>query len=325
MDKSSFLKSTGASRSVAESAWARAEGDEEKARELLEPVKYHGKGRFSDPDEGFYGLFCFTWHVESSSASGLQQAVLSNEDIAEVSLSTSKGALTEKIERFHQDGSTMGGYSSELKETLESALAERESELHQALSSRTFEAVDDLLADLIGEELELGNMSVTTEVDSVRKIQTMETESKGTEDESDEEETVTIQVSAEINPVKGLPVTKIKPGHKIFVRPGEEDGADRSPVRDARKYANEDGLVPAKVVSKESSPAGNLRMMVELPNGVSGTLKSGKDVSILVPEATRDRINSSSSEMPEILKDEIVLGASLAIIILLILGLWLFL
>jgi hypothetical protein len=284
------------------------------------------KGRFSNTEEGFYGLFCFIWHADSSSPSGMKQIVVGDSDVQEISPSESLKSFQSRIESFRAEEGSMGGYTDELQHTLKSDLSDRGSDLYQTLEDQDLDILEDVLSGLLRTELEMDSLALTVEAEVQRRVTEESSRSRSTRSSDTKVEENPLKGNVEINPVRGVPITKISPGERIFVRLTESGSSGVGSTGGVKEYENNDGLIPAQLISKEANAAGKLRLKVEFPNGVPGTLTCGKDVSIVVPEGTKDRLDDDSSgELPGFLQDEIFLGTTIAIIILIVIGIWLFL
>lgn len=321
MKKSEFIRAANAPRSIAQAAWEAADGDEEKARELLEPDKINVKGRLADTENGFYGLFCFRWHLDSSSPSQIQQIVLGDSDVQDVSTSDSLKNFQKTIENFRSEGGSMGGFTDELQQVLKSNLSDRNSQLYEVFAEQDLESLEDVLDDLLRSELEMDTLSLTVETELERKVAGESNRSRKSREPDTQANGNPLKGNVEINPVRGVPISNINPGDQIFVRLRDSGSA-----RGVREFENADGLIPAQLLSKGANAAGKLRLKVEFPNGESGTLTCGKDVSIVVPDSTKEQISTDSSgNLPGIFQDEIFLGTAIAIIILIVIGIWMFL
>jgi len=328
MDKSTFIDSADAPRSLAEAAWEEADGDEDRARELLDPGTLKVKLQFFSPSDGYYGLAAFEWAVSTSTHDNLNKIVLGDSEVKEVTPTLSYSAFNRRIEGFTTGGTSMGGSTDRLGEALESTLKESGSSVVDALDNQNFKDLDQALQSVISRELEIENVSVTTDVETQREIESKASVSStgtaagsGASSDVDDAE-LFLQCSVRINPVSGVPITKISPGDSIFVEITEVPEGKEDLVDKLRSNANDDGMIPARLASKKHSDAGNLRLEVDLSEDIKGTISCGRDVSVLVPDSTHSQLGDSASGLPNFLTDEIFIGTALAIIFILLVGLW---
>lgn len=328
MDKSEFVESADVPKSLAESAWEEADGDERVAEDLISPEQVKVKAKFMDPDDGFYGLFSFVWKYQTGTISNQNQVVIGNDEVEGISTSKSFTFFNQKIDDLIAKGSSMGGSTEQLEESIGSALSDSSSSLVQALENESFGDLDDILENVVKTALELDSVRVGSDAEVVRKIEHMtdvEPVSTGSSSSADEDETLYLQCSVRINPVKGVPVAKISPGDSIFVNMAESGDKHRNLIEEIESRANDDGMIPAELTSKRRTDAGNLRLEVKFMDNVMGTVSCGNDVSILVPDETKFNLSGSSSDLPAFLTDEIFIGTAIAILVILLIGLWFFL
>ncbi len=215
----------------------------------------------------------------------------------------------------------MGGFTDEVQQTLKSNLSDRNSRLYEIFQEQELNSLEDELDDLFRSKLDLDTLSLTVEAEVQRKVDGKSDRSRSSLSSGTQGNEAPLKGNVKINPVRGVPISKINSGDQIFVQLNESRSAQRM-----QEYENDDGLIPAKLISKEANAAEKLRLEVDFPNGVPGTLTCGKDVSILVPDSTKEVINSQESgNLPNIFKDEIFLGTAIAIIVIFIIGIWMFL
>lgn len=329
MDKETFVNQVDVDESTARSAWEEADGDESVAKDLLTPETLKVKGNFSVSSQSIYGLFAFSWKVKTSTPEEMEQVVVAEEDDSDISLSMEFNSFLSKLENAGSSGSTLGGLQRKLGDCLSDALRKPDSSLVESLSSGDQAQIEEAFESLLANKLDLEDLSVEFNMDIDRAIDTKEASSGSQSDSSSgsaEEDKVTFECEAEINPVRGIPVTEIEPGHEIYVSlDSSAEEQHYSLVKKLREQIQEDNdLLPAHVTSRESTDAGQLRINVAFSENVRGTLKCSNDVSVLVPEDTESRL-SGEGVLKELLQNEVVIGVAVSVIVILFLAIWLFL
>lgn len=327
MNKQEFIRSVTVDNNLAESAWEKAGGDEAKARELLQGERIIFKGRFSDPDEGFYGLFYLDWGQNQTSLNDLNAVVLSDKSVEDVEPSMKSAEFKTQVEQYETSSAKMGGYTDQLSGVLKNVWSNPQSDVRKALESGESDRLQGLHRTIIGEELELEELSLVAESDERLKIESAtpaSSSSTSTATESSSRDVV-LPCQIEINPVRGVPVSKISPGDMIYVEPGEVEGSEQRVVDELENHRDDSGMIPARVRSKQSTAAGNLRIDVDFDDSVKGKISCGKDVSILVPDTTRAKQQRNTGGLINLLQNEMFLGLITGAVVLLVLGIWYFL
>lgn len=323
MDKQEFVSSVNVDDKLAASAWEQANGDPDKAHELVETDRVIVKGRFSDPDEGFYGLFYVDWSAVKTSLNSLEVVVLSDDSIQDVDPSIKSVEFQSKVEQYQTNDAKMGGYTDQLEKALRKYWSNPQSKIRSALKSGDQDTFEGLHESFVAEALELDELSLVLRTDQRLRVESETSSTSSPSPASDRE--ITIPCEIEINPVKGMPVSKINPGDLIYVELGEVESEKQKVVDRLEDRKDETGMVPAKVLGKKGTAAGNLRIDVEFDDSVKGKVSCGKDVSILVPGSTKQRDSDGTTDFSELLQNEFFIGVLLGVILLVVLGIWYFL
>ncbi len=290
MDKEEYAAQAGAPNKLAEVAWEVAEGDEQRADELLAPATLFIKGKFKDSGGRFGGAFFVRWNFEFQEATECMAIVTGGEEGVDISLDANPAQFSDRISMRLQTGQRMGGNTDTLQAALDEILQDGSSNLRQKIDAGEIASLEGDFMELIQENLEISKPSVNLKYKVARKIEEMEEEVEAVEETAaeEEEEEYVLPCEVEINPVRGVPLARIQMGDMIYVDLGNLKGQQEKIGRVLTKRKDETGLIPAKLVSSQSTEAGTMELRVQFGQNVYGRARSGKDVSILVPPQTEE-------------------------------------
>ncbi|MGM0380540.1 MAG: hypothetical protein ACQEP7_00985 [bacterium] len=292
MDEDEFVAQVNVPEKLAEAAWKVAEGDEQQAEELLVPSTLYIKSKFKDSGGRFSGAFFIRWDFEFDEASECLAIVTGGEEGVDVSLDISPNQFGDRLSMQLQTGQRMGGNTDTLQAALEENLQNSGSALRQHIDAGEIADLDKVLAELIQNNLEINKPNVNVKAEVARKIEEMDDEVEAAEAEAaepEEEEQYVLPCEVEINPIRGVPLARIQIGDMIYVGLGEVEGQEEKIARVLQKRRDDTGLIPAKLVASNSTEAGTMELRVQFGQNVYGRARSGKDVSILVPQETEEK------------------------------------
>ncbi|MFB6346049.1 MAG: hypothetical protein ABEK50_09790 [bacterium] len=324
MNKTEFVQSLDVSDNLAEEAWERANGDEDKAKKLLALDRLTVKGRFSDPEAGFYGLIFINWSADRDSLLELEGVVVGDDSVQNVDPSSSVKKFKRNLEGYTSSEAKMGGYTDQLESSLRKIWSNPNSDVRECVKSGTLDLLEGILEAFIADDLELSELSLSTDIDRKLHLETTTKKAQGSTSGASSSDTE-IPCHVEINPVKGMPVSRVNPGDHVYVDPGNPQDYDKDVASTLENRREDNGLISAKLIAKGGTKSGKLRMEVDLGEGLKGKVNCGKDVSILVPESTLRSKEQGSDTFDDMMRNELILGIALGGILLLVLGIWLFL
>ncbi|MFP4687159.1 MAG: hypothetical protein ACLFN5_03515 [bacterium] len=285
MTKQEFVDSAGAPPKLAEKAWEVAEGDQDYAMQLLEPHKLSVKGKFMDGGNKFGGFLFFQWNYIEKSAPSCYAIVAGADNLMELPLDIDPGQFAERLSLELKSGTKMGGNTDIFQEALDNALSDQESHLRRAIEAGDLGEIEPAIAAILSDSLDVRSPVLSLQPVVSRQIEDI-ADTTPTEAQEDEEERYEIPCEIEINPVKGVPLARIQIGDLIYVDLGNVTGENVKFVKPLNKRRDGSGLIPARLVARETTEAGTMKLVVQFAQGVFGVARCGKDMSLLVPPET---------------------------------------
>ncbi len=289
MAKEDFVADAGAPPSMAEKAWEVAEGDEDYASQLLEPHKLWVKGKFMDGGNKFGGVFFFQWNFTEKSASDCLVMVAGADNMIEIPIDVDPAQYRDRLSLELKTGTKMGGNTEILQEALSGELTDPDSALRSCIESGNLSELESYIEEILISSLDVRSPVITLQPVVTRKVEEMSDPTAGgpaEEGEEEEEERFEIPCEVEINPVKGVPLVRIQIGDLIYVDLGDVTGENVKFVKPLNKRRDESGLIPARLVARETTEAGTMKLTVQFAQGVYGVARTSKDISLLVPPET---------------------------------------
>jgi len=329
MDIDEFVEAQDVPEPLARQAWNLAEEDETEALRLLSLSELSIKGRISNSDANINGLFLITWDFDEETLTR-NNSIIVNASLDDLDLKASPDSLVHEFQLLEDSSKVMSGYTEELTETLEKLWRNSPAKLMQHAQNYEFVELKNKHQEAIIDELGLDDFNLELDLDFTRYI---EDESTGTpqdleNDEADEEsegedddEPVYIRhCDIHVTPINGLSVEHLQPGDIIYVEPGKipEDVGDLEQVLE--KQRDESGFIPAELNGKRQTDDGRLELEVQFSNDVYGTLKCRRDVTLKVPEKTREEHGKfTKSDLEEFMDPQLLgLAAGVLVVVLII-------
>jgi hypothetical protein len=323
MPKEDFVANAGAPPSMAEKAWEVAEGDEDYASQLLEPHKLWVKGKFMDGGNKFGGLFFFQWNFTEKSVSDCLVMVAGADNMIEIPMDVDTAQYRDRLSLELKTGTKMGGNTEILQEALSGELTEPDSDLRSCIEAGDLAELESYIEEILVSSLDVRSPVITLQPVVTRKVEEMaEPSTDAAVEEEEEEERFEIPCEVEINPVKGVPLARIQIGDLIYVDLGDVSGENVKFVKPLNKRRDESGLIPSRLVARETTEAGTMKLTVQFARGVYGVARTSKDISLLVPPETVSvrAFKRNGTNPVEFLEQNwiIILAALIAITIVLI-------
>ncbi|MFP4687382.1 MAG: hypothetical protein ACLFN5_04645, partial [bacterium] len=197
MNLKQFIKKHKVNSELAEEAWAKAQGDPDKAARLIEPARLWFKGRFSEHARS--GLFMVEWDFKEKDIKSVQVVILSGKKIKGASPRLSPRAFGKKIKESLRSSKKLEGPIAALKSALEKGWTEKGGEIQKALEEGDYKRLRGLHRPLINDALDF-------EVGEKEMAHTM----RRRLDISDEDDRVFIPCEVTVDPVSGIPFSKLK-------------------------------------------------------------------------------------------------------------------
>lgn len=320
MDKDEFLEQQSVDDDLAEEAWERADGEPEEARELLDLAQLTVKGRLFNPGSNINGVFMLTWDLAEEELANLG-AVIVNDSVETVDLEAPHEEFIRSLREVEESPKIMSGYSEELEETLQELWKNPSEELPE-LSDEEFE--EGLVAaheTKIEEAFDFEESHLDVVLDLRRRIEIDGESEEGEGDAAEEQETVNVpSCDVHVTPVQGVSVARLQPDDMIYVEIGEipEEWSKLEPVLEDLR--DDSGLIPARLVKKTHTEDGRLELEVQFGKKVYGSLTCGRDVSLMVPDETREKYDEPGiSSIEDVLSPKIIVPAvTLTLLVLLV-------
>lgn len=315
MEKEEFIESQPFSDELVEKAWDRAEGNPEEAQELLGPSELTLKGHLSCSAENISGLYLITWNYKSNSIDNFRCSVI-NGSIEGFQLNTSHEDFLEKLRDLENSDQLMSGYTEELQENIRALWTSDEFDVSNTTDDEGFSELEETHRQLVGGLFDLNEFELEHNYEITRLINDNGEEQSDAEDE----ESLTVpSCDVRVTPVQGVSVTRLQPEDVIYVEIGEipEEWSKLKPVLEDLR--DESGLIPAQLRSKKHTDDGRLELEVQFGKKVYGSLSCGRDVSLMVPEETREKYGKIGTDgFDELFLSKYIftaLGVALALIL----------
>ena len=318
MEKQEFLESQPLPDELVEDAWERSNGDPEEARELLSPSRLTVKGHFSTTEDNISGLYMLTWDYRANTIDNFR-CVMVNGTLDEFQLDAPHNEFLSKLRELEESDQLMSGYTEELEEAIRALWTGDELDVSKFQDEEEFSELLEIHRQLMDGLFDFEDPKLEHEYELTRLINDLD-DTEGEADEDDEESVTVPSCDVHVTPVQGVSVTKLQPGDMIYVEIGEipEEWAKLKPVLEDLR--DESGLIPAQLRSKKHTDDGRLELEVQFGKKVYGALSCGRDVSLMVPDETREKYGEEPSDaLEELFQPKYIfpaLGAALALILL---------
>lgn len=318
MSQEQFAQNQDVPPEVAEKAWEVAEGNEERAVELLREESIWVKGQFTGSDNPATGFFILNFDLDESTRLVSKGVVLSTDEDVELPLTDSYQRFQKNLDSIATHDKKMNANTQQMNSVITSILDE--SEFKKYLDSPNTDGIASVLETRFAEEFDFKIQSVRVQLEVERPIDSAQVPSGSSKQEPEGDEVVEMPCDVEITPV-GIPVAKLHPGDEIFVSIGDVERFQKNKKRQLEATADpETGMVKATLESKKPSDVGTLRLQAKLADGIVGHISCGQDVSIRVPSSTENKKDiSGENEFLEFVQENwIGLATAIIVVILLI-------
>ncbi len=306
MEKKEFIEAhENIAASLVEEAWEQAEGEAEKAAELLQPQLLVFQGKLISSGQEPEGLFQLIWDLneqEMTDAYGVMAGHISVGDVnPEMEYQLFKSKITELLESSQK----MGLHTEELNQLIQAELKKPAQEFLELVEESSLDEAVNFLEEIFQEKFDCRKEEITI---VPRLLRALQVEKENEED--DEEQEINFSCLPSVNPVKGVSLDRLSVGDKIFVEINDTASSpqEQKVLSVMEKFRDEKtGLLPAEIYNFEDQAGGELQIEIQFGKNVTGTLTCGSNVNLLCPEETTTKKNPTGVSLEHLDFEELLL------------------
>ncbi len=191
-----------------------------------------------------------------------------------------------RLQEILDSDRVMGMHSGELDSLLSELWEPSSRELRTLLESSRVDELEGLHERNLRNGMDIDDLSVEIQLETKRRVHEEAPSEQLTSGETQTEERV-LKCEANIDPVRGVPVQKLREGDQLLVDLSDDADPGKA-LRDVLDQRREQkrGMIPSRIVSRRATDTGKVHFRVQFGRMVYGELVTSGDVSLSVPEAS---------------------------------------
>jgi hypothetical protein len=293
MEKEEFIESQSVSDELAEDAWEQADGDGAEASRLLSPLQQTVKGLLSNKKAEINGLFLLTWNHQDAKLTN-NGGVLVPHKIDKVSVEQDHEEFIRDLRRLEESAQLLSGYTEQLENVLKNLWQESAEEFLELYESGDLDTIRERHESFLKEQLEFEELDVNLQQNVTRAIEVDSNEESDSDNQFERSSLTIPSCEVEVTPVRGVSLEALQPGDMIYVDLGDvpDKFSQLKPVLEDLR--DDSDFIPVQLQKKKQTESDRYELEVQFGQNVFGTATCGRDLSILVPEATREKYGTDN-------------------------------